>query len=97
MGLRIRNSLIITDFAHYAVRIFLLERAYCSGFESMSAAEKHTDIAVRTRLVITGKIQIDIRLFVTIESKKGLERNVLPVYIHNLAAVRTLLLRHIVT
>ena len=50
---------------------------------------------MRLTLVITGEVQVDIRLFVSLESKERLERNVKSGFFQRLAAVRADGVRHI--
>ena len=50
---------------------------------------------MRLTLILTGKVQVDIRLFVSLESQERLKRNIKPVFYQLLAADRTDLIRHI--
>ena len=61
----------------------------------MSFPENYFRIAVCLCLVIPGKVQVDIRLFVPFESKEGLKRNVESGFDQLCPAVRTLFIRHI--
>ena len=47
-----------------------------SGTESLSCAEDNLRVFMRLGLVITGEIQVDIRLLVSLETKERLERNI---------------------
>ncbi len=50
---------------------------------------------MRLTLILTGKVQVDIRLFVSLESQERLKRNIKPVFYQLLATDRTDLIRHI--
>ena len=50
---------------------------------------------MRFTLIFTGKVQVDIRLLVSLESQERLKRNVKPVFYQLLATDRTDLIRHI--
>lgn len=47
-----------------------------SGFERMPFSEDDLCIPVRFCLVVSGKVQVDIRLLVSFKSKEGLKWNV---------------------
>ena len=52
---------------------------------------------MRFTLVISGEVQVDIRLFVSLESKESLKWNVKSVFDQLLSTDRTVLIRHIVS
>ena len=52
---------------------------------------------MRFTLVISGKVQVDIRLFVSLESKESLKWNIKSVFDQLLSTDRTVLIRHIVS
>ena len=50
---------------------------------------------MRLGLVLTGEVQVDIRLFVSLESQESLERNIKSVLVKLFSAHRAQLVRHI--
>ena len=44
--------------------------------ERLTGAENNLCVFVRLTLVITGEVQVDIRLFVSLESKERLKRDI---------------------
>ena len=66
-----------------------------SGLENMIGAEQFLRITVNVALVLAGEIQVDIRLFIAIESQERFKRNVMPVPIHGPPANGTVLRRKV--
>ena len=66
-----------------------------SGTEGLSRAEDNLSIFMRLGLVLTGEIQVDIRLLVSLESQERLKRNIKSVLVKLFSAHRTYLVRHI--
>ena len=66
-----------------------------SGTEGLSRTEDNLGIFMRLGLVLTGEVQVDIRLFVSLESQESLERNIKSVLVKLFSAHRTYLVRHI--
>ena len=48
-------------------------------------------------LIVAGKVQIDIRLFISLKSQEGFKWDIKAVFRQRLAADRTVLIRHITT
>ena len=84
--------IIIFDIA---VCGLIRQRSDRSRFERMSLAEQNFRIFMSFRLIISGKVQVDIRLFVPFESKERLERNIKSGFHKRFAADRTFFIRHI--
>ena len=82
-------TLLFTDLAAYAICVLILVSADRSGLERMSTAEQYTYIGMRSRLILTGEVKIDIRLLVALESEERLERDILSVRDQLLSALRT--------
>ena len=73
---------------------------FCQGadgprFKGLSGAENNLYIPVGFSLVISGKVQVDIRLFVPLKSQEGFKRNIKSFLFQRFPAHRTLLIRHI--
>ena len=62
---------------------------------SLSAAKDHFRVFMRLTLILTRKIQIDIRLLVPLEAEKRLERNIKPFLLQGCPTHRAVLVRHI--
>ena len=63
--------------------------SYGSGTECLSCTEDNLGIFVRITLVIPGEVKVDIRLFISLESKECLEWNIESVLRKLLSADRT--------
>ena len=90
-------ALLFTDLAAYAICVLILVSADRSGLERMSTAEQYTYIGMRSRLILTGEVKIDIRLLIAVESEERLERDILSVRNELFAAFRTVLRRQVIT
>jgi len=56
-----------------------------------------TNIQVSARLVFSRKVQVNIGNLISIKTKEGLKRNILPIFAEFVATVWTVLIRHIKT
>ena len=63
-------------FFYIAKCRLICQRTDGSCTEGLSCTEDNLRIFVRLRLVITGEVQGDIRLFISLKSKEGLEGNI---------------------
>ena len=59
-----------------------------SRTESLAFTEDNLRISMRLTLIITGEVQVNIRLFVALESKEGFERNIMSLLHQRLSAYR---------
>ena len=66
-----------------------------SGAEGMTRAENHLGVIMGMALVLTGEVQVDIRLLIPLESKESLEGNVKSLFIQRMSADRTNLVGHV--
>ena len=66
-----------------------------SGTESLSCAEDNLRVFMRLGLVLTGEVQVDIRLLISLESQERLERNIEAILMKLLSTHRADLVRHI--
>jgi len=66
-----------------------------SGTESLSCAEDNLRVFMRLGLVLTGEVQVDIRLLISLESQERLERNIKAILMKFLSTHRADLVRHI--
>ena len=76
-------------------RRLVRQRTDRSGTECLTVSENNLTVGMRFTLIFTGKVQVDIRLLVSLESQERLKRNVKPVFYQLLATDRTDLIRHI--
>ena len=67
----------------------------CSGLEGLTLSENNLCISVGIRLIFTGEVQVDIRLFISLKTKESLKRNIKTFFVHLCSAFRTDLIRHI--
>ena len=68
-----------------------------SGTEGLAFSENNLGVLMCLTLVISGEVQVDIRLFVSLESKESLKWNIKSVFDQLLSADRTVPVRHIVS
>ena len=73
------------------------DRTYRSCPEGIFFPKDIPDIQVGTRLVFPREVQIDIGYLVPIETKEGFKGNILSIFAELVAAVWTILVRHIKT
>ena len=64
-----------------------------SGTESLSCAEDNLRVFMRLGLVLTGEVQVDIRLLISLESQERLERNIKAILMKFLSTHRADLVR----
>ena len=92
----VQYKMMVVHISFYiTVGCFIRKRAYCSGLENMALAEKHLCIGMSLLLVFAGKVKVNIRLFVTVESEEGFKRNVVSVLTHHCSALRAGFVRHV--
>ena len=80
---------------HVSERRLLRKRTDRACLESLPGAEYNLHIPVCLSLVITGKVKVNIRLLVPLESQEGFKGNVKSFFCQRLSAHRTVLIRHI--
>ena len=71
------------------------ERTDRPGTERLTCAKNNFGIFMCLTLIITGEIQVDIRLLISLKSKEGLKRDVKPILFQRCPALRAYLIRHI--
>ena len=72
-------SPLLAYLAADSISILILISTDRTCLECMRAAEQHADIRMRSGLIFTGEVKIDIRLLVSLESEECLERYILTV------------------
>ena len=72
---------------------FICQRTNGSGTEGLSRAEDNLSIFMSLGLVLTGEIQVDIRLLVSLKSQERLKRNIKSVFMELFSAHRAQLVR----
>ncbi len=80
---------------HIAKGRLIRQRSDGSRPISLPCPKDDLCILMGKTLVISGEIQVNIRLFISLEPKEGLKRNVKSILHKRLAAHRTRLVRHI--
>ena len=73
----------------------ICQRTDGSRTERLTGAENNLCVFVCLTLVITGEVQVDIRLFVAVEAQEGLEGDIVAVHQHPGAAVGAVLVRQV--
>ena len=68
-----------------------------TGATNIIASEKFFCIFMCCRLIISGKVQINIRYFITMETHKHCKRNIVPITDHLCTALRTCFSRQVKT
>ena len=81
--------------SHITQGRLVFDRTDGSRAEYIFRAENLLDELMRHRLIFTGEVQIDIRLFITFESKKDFKRNVVSFFYIRRTAHRADLIRQI--
>ena len=90
-------DIVVFDIVLYiSVSSLVSYRSYSTRLEYVLLTEYLTYISVCHRLVFAGKIKVDIRLFVSLESEECSERNVQTFLLHPRSALRTHLFRHVI-
>ena len=87
-------SLLIIIF-HKTICRLICKSTDCSRTESLACSENHFRIFMSITLIIAREIQVDIRLFIPLKSKKRLKRNIKPVFCKGFPTYRTFFIRHI--
>ncbi len=90
-----RDIPLFKKLRHIAKGRLFGDRADGPGLKNIFFAEDGPHIAMRDRLIFSGKVQVDIRLFVSLEPQEGRERDRIAVPLHRRAAVRAVQRRHI--
>ena len=78
-----------------SIGCFLCQGTDRSGTIGLPITENNLCILMCITLVVTGKVQVDIRLFITFKSKECLKRNIKSGFHQLLTAHRTIPVRHI--
>ena len=77
------------------VRRLIRQRADRSRTISLPVSENNFRIFMRLTLVFSGKVKIDIRLFIAFESEERFKRNIKSFFLQRRTADRTVFIRHI--
>ncbi len=91
------DTLLLKVPLHIAESRLVCQGGNGTGPEGLSCTEDHLCIFVGLGLVFPGEIQVDIRLFVPLESQEGLEGNVKSLLVQGCPAYRTGPIRHVDT
>ena len=73
----VHTTLLVIIF-HITERCLIRQRTDRSGTEGLSRTEDYFCIFMCLTLILTGEVQVDIRLFVSLESQESLKRNIKP-------------------
>ena len=90
-----RPAALLQILFHIAESSFILQAGDGARLEHVLLAEQLLGVTVYVGLVHTGEVQVDIRLFVAIESKEGLEGDVVALHNHGVAADRAFFVRQV--
>ena len=88
-------SALLIIILHISKCRLICQRTNGSGFERMPFSEDDLCIPVRFCLIVSGKVQVDIRFLVSFKSKEGLKRNVKSGFYQFSPTVRTVFIRHV--
>ena len=80
---------------HITIRILVRHTRHRSGPERLSCAENDLRIMVCLRLILSGEVQVDIRLLVSLKAKEGLKRDVKSKLLKLCPALRAVFIRHV--
>ena len=90
------TTLLIIVF-YITKRGFLCQCTDRACFECLTFTKNNFCITMCICLIFTRKVKVDIRFFITLESKEGLKRNIKSFFIHFCSALRAYTVRHITT
>ena len=82
---------------HKSICCLICQRTDRSGFECMTLTKENLCIFMSLRLVISGEVQVNIRLFISLETKECFKRNIKSGLNQFFSAHRTISIRHVVT
>ena len=98
------NLCICRDFTFFVVIFFykavcclFCNCTYCTCTENMPFTKKLFNILMCNRLIFSGKVKVDIRLFITLKAEECLEWYIMPVLNHWLSAFRAVFIRQVET
>ena len=95
LALSLSGPVLLKVVFHIAEGRLFRQGTYCARAERLPFSEDDLRIGVRRALVLTRKVQVDIRLFVSLKAEEGLKGNIKAVFSHFCAAVRADLIRHV--
>ena len=87
--------MILVIILHKAICRLIRKRTDRPCLKCMTLSKQHLCIFMGFRLIITGEIQVDIRLFITLESEESLKGDIESRFYKRFPAHRTVLIRHI--
>ena len=91
----LRNSFLLKIIFHITVCRLIRKCTYRTGTECLSGTKNNFRICMGFTLVFTGKVQINIRLFIPVKSKECFKRYVMSIAHKFCPTIRTFLRRHI--
>ena len=97
IGIAFFDAFFVEEFFYVAVSRFVGDGGNRSGAEYIVLAEQFFRVFVGDRLIIAGEVQVDIGNFVAVKAHKYGKRNIVAVFYHFRAAVRTVFIRHVET
>ena len=80
---------------HITERRLLRKGTDGSCFEGLAFTEDNLCVSVGVCLVFTGEVKVNIRLFISLESKESFERDIKSLFLHLSSTLWTDLVRHI--
>ena len=80
---------------HISKSCFFSQGTDGSCLKGLSCTENNLDIPVCFSLIVTGKVQVNIRLLISFKSKERLKGNIKPFFYKGFSAHRTVFIRHI--
>ena len=89
------NATFFKIILHIAEGGLIRQGCNGSGTEGLTRTENNLRVFMRFGLVLTGEVQVDIRLLISLESQERLERNIEAILMKLLSTHRTDLVRHI--
>ena len=78
-GTTYNNVSLLKILFNISVCSFISNGSNGTRFENVTVTEKRLCISVSSRLILTGKVKVNIRALVTLEAKEGFERNIVSV------------------
>ena len=95
LALSLSGSVLLEVVFHIAEGCLFCQGSHGAGAERLPFSEDDLRVGMRRALVLTGEVQVNIRLLVALKAEEGLKGNVKAVFSHLCAAVRADLIRHV--
>ena len=95
LALSLSGPVLLKVVFHIAEGRLFRQGTYGARAEGLPLSENDLRVGVRRALVLSRKVQVDIRFLISLKAEEGLKGNIKTVFSHLCAAMRADLIRHI--